>query len=47
MAESKTAGKYFEHLPKYSLAICRECRHGVLPSHARRHLQRMHRVGGK
>ncbi|KAL5400979.1 hypothetical protein PMIN03_011921 [Paraphaeosphaeria minitans] len=39
MTESSAASQYFEHLPAYSLAICRECRYGVLPSHARRHLQ--------
>jgi hypothetical protein len=47
MAESSVAGKHFEHLPEYSLAVCKECRYGVLPSHPRSHLQRIHRVDGK
>ncbi|KAK7177379.1 hypothetical protein PSPO01_16572 [Paraphaeosphaeria sporulosa] len=47
MAERSAAGKYFEHLPEYSLAICRECRHGVLPSQMPHHLQRHHRVPRK
>jgi hypothetical protein len=32
MTESSVAGEYFEHLVAYALAICKECRHGVLPS---------------
>jgi superfamily II DNA helicase RecQ len=40
-------GRYFEHLVEYQVAVCRECRHGVLPSHIERHLQRMHRVEHK
>lgn len=47
MPESSTAGEYFEHLPEYSLAVCKECRHGVLPSQAGNHLQRVHRVRRK
>ncbi|KAK7178346.1 hypothetical protein PSPO01_15608 [Paraphaeosphaeria sporulosa] len=47
MTERSAAGKYFEHLPEYSLAICRECRHGVLPSQVPHHLQRHHRVPRK
>jgi hypothetical protein len=32
ITESSVAGEYFEHLVAYALAICKECRHGVLPS---------------
>jgi hypothetical protein len=47
MTESSVAGEYFEHLVAYALAICKECRHGVLPSQVKSHLQRAHRVKGK
>ena len=36
--------QHFEHLADYSIAICKQCRHGVLPSHIKSHMQRMHRV---
>jgi hypothetical protein len=39
--------QFFEHLAKYSVAICRECRQGVLPSHIESHLQRVHRIKQK
>jgi hypothetical protein len=32
MADSTVADVYFKHLVEYALLICRECRHGVLPS---------------
>jgi hypothetical protein len=32
MTESSVAGEYFKHLVAYALAVCKECRHGVLPS---------------
>jgi hypothetical protein len=47
MTESSVTGKYFEHLVAYALAVCKECRHGVLPSQVKSHLQRAHRVKGK
>jgi RecQ family ATP-dependent DNA helicase len=34
-------------LVEYSLVICKECRHGVLPSQIKGHLQRAHRVAHK
>jgi hypothetical protein len=46
MTEDSVAGEYFEHLVKYALAICKECRHGVLPSQIKSYLQR-HRVSRK
>jgi hypothetical protein len=45
--ESSVAGVYFEHLAAYALAVCKECRHGVLPSQVKSHLQRTHRVKSK
>jgi hypothetical protein len=47
MTESSIAVEYFEHLASYSLAICKECRHGVLPSQVKSHLQRTHRINRK
>jgi hypothetical protein len=44
MAETDIESQYFEHLAAYSIAICKECRHGVLPSHIKSHLQRAHKV---
>jgi hypothetical protein len=43
MAETDVELQHFEHLAAYSIAICKECRHGVLPSHIKSHLQCMHR----
>jgi hypothetical protein len=40
MAESNVAGEHFAHLVEYALAVCKECRHGVLPSHIKSHVQR-------
>ena len=47
MAESSVASQHFEHLAKYALAVCRECRHGVLPSQIKGHVQRNHHVKRK
>jgi hypothetical protein len=47
MTECTIAGEYFEHLAAYALAVCKECRHGVLPSQVKSHLQRAHRVKSK
>jgi hypothetical protein len=41
------ACSYFEHVMEYQVAVCRECRHGVLPSHIERHLQHVHKVEHK
>ena len=38
---------YFDHLQEYSLAVCKECRHGVLPSHIAGHLMKAHRLLSK
>ena len=42
MAESNVAGEHFAHLVEYALAVCKECRHGVLPSQIKSHVQRAH-----
>jgi hypothetical protein len=47
MAEADITFQYFEPLAEYSIAICKECRHGVLPSHIKSHLQRAHKVNHK
>ncbi|KAJ4405824.1 hypothetical protein N0V91_004933 [Didymella pomorum] len=44
MAESSIASQHFEHLAEYALAVCRECRHGVLLSQIKSHVQRSHHV---
>jgi hypothetical protein len=44
MVEADIEFQYFEHLAEYSIAICKESRHGVLPSHIKSHLQRAHKV---
>jgi superfamily II DNA helicase RecQ len=36
--------QYFEHVVEYQIAVCRECRHGVLPSHIESHVRRLHKV---
>jgi hypothetical protein len=47
MMESTIAANYFEHLAAYALAVCKECRHGVLPSQVKSDLHRAHRVKSK
>jgi uncharacterized C2H2 Zn-finger protein len=41
------ACSYFEHVMEYRVAVCRECRYGVLPNHIERHLQHVHKVEHK
>ena len=47
MAEAAIEFQHFEHLAEYSIAICMECRRGVLPSHIQSHLQRAHKIKQK
>ena len=47
IAESSVAGECFDYLAEYALAVCKKCRHSVLPSQIKRHLQRAHRVRHK
>jgi hypothetical protein len=44
MVEADIEFQYFKHLAEYSIAICKECRHDVLPSNIKSHLQRAHKV---
>jgi hypothetical protein len=47
MAESSIAGKHFKHVAGYALAVCKEYRHGVLPSQIKSHVQRSHHIKRK
>jgi hypothetical protein len=47
MVETDVQLQHFKHLAEYSIAICKECRHSVLPSHIKSHLQRAHKVKHK
>ncbi|KAF2820469.1 hypothetical protein CC86DRAFT_411773 [Ophiobolus disseminans] len=47
MAAAGIEFQHFEHLAEYFIAICKECRHGVLPGHIKSHLQRAHKVKQK
>ncbi|KAF2870436.1 hypothetical protein BDV95DRAFT_496593, partial [Massariosphaeria phaeospora] len=38
---------HFKHLAKYCIAVCKECRHSVLPSYIKSYLQRAHKVKQK
>jgi hypothetical protein len=47
ITDRSIAGDYFKHLAAYTLAVCKECRHGVLPSQIKSYLQRAYRVKSK
>ncbi|KAF2748571.1 hypothetical protein M011DRAFT_331378 [Sporormia fimetaria CBS 119925] len=47
MKKSGMASDFFNHLVEYALVICKECRHGVLPSHVKSYLQCVHSVSCK
>jgi hypothetical protein len=47
MVETDIEFQHFEHLTAYCIAICKECRHGVLPSYIKSYLQRTHKVKQK
>jgi hypothetical protein len=36
--------EYFELVAEHQIAMCEECRHGVIPSQIQGHLQRVHTV---
>ncbi|KAF2818812.1 hypothetical protein CC86DRAFT_308535, partial [Ophiobolus disseminans] len=38
---------HFKHLVEYSITICKECRHSVLPSYIKSYLQRAYKVKQK
>ena len=42
ITKSSIAGKCFKHLVEYALAVCKECKHSVLPSQVKSHVQRAH-----
>jgi hypothetical protein len=44
MTEERVEYQYFEHLPEYSVAICKACRHGVLPSYVESYLHRTYKI---
>lgn len=44
MSEASIECEYFEHVAEYQIVVCKKCRHAVLPSHIRSHLQRVHKV---
>jgi hypothetical protein len=44
MADTDIKFQHLEHLAAYSIAICKECRHSVLPGHIKCHLLRTHRL---
>ena len=47
MVEENIADEFFTHSVEFALAICKQCRHGVLPSQIASHLQRAHSVQRK
>jgi hypothetical protein len=47
MAEIDVELQHSQHLAEYHIAICKDCRHGMLPSHIKSYLQRAHKVKDK
>jgi hypothetical protein len=47
MSVSSTECQCFEHIAEYQVAVYKECRHAVIPSHFKSYLQRVHRVKDK
>ncbi|KAF2875393.1 hypothetical protein BDV95DRAFT_487173, partial [Massariosphaeria phaeospora] len=47
IAKTNVKLQHFEHLAAYSIAICKECKHSVLPRHIKSYLQRAHKVKQK
>ncbi|KAF7445726.1 DUF3505 domain containing protein [Pyrenophora tritici-repentis] len=47
MSEPSIECQYFEHVPEYSIAACRECRYAVWPDQIEGHLQKQHKVSYK
>jgi hypothetical protein len=44
MLEASIECEYFEHVAEYQIAVCKKCRHAVIPSHIRSHLRRVHKA---
>lgn len=36
--------RFFEHLSKYQVAICKECRYAIWPNRVQGHLQKQHKI---
>jgi hypothetical protein len=47
MAEASIACRYFNHLPEFQVAVCKECRYAVWPDQIEGHLQAQHKVKRK
>ncbi|CAE7016508.1 Telomere-associated helicase [Pyrenophora teres f. teres] len=47
MSKPSIECQYFEHVPKHSVAACRECRYAVWPDQIEGHLQKQHKVSYK
>ncbi|KAI0616127.1 DUF3505 domain-containing protein, partial [Pyrenophora tritici-repentis] len=47
MSEPSIECQYFEHVPEYSIAACRECIYAVWPDQIEGHLQKQHKVSYK
>ena len=47
MEKASIASEFFDHLIEYALVVCKECRHGVLPSQIKSHLRRVHSASCK
>jgi hypothetical protein len=45
--DAHNACAFFKHLVEYQMAVCRECRHSVVPSHIESHLRHIHKVEHK
>jgi hypothetical protein len=39
--------EYFEHIVQYQVAVCKACRHSIIPSQIQSHLQRVHKIQQK
>jgi hypothetical protein len=44
IAEKDIEFQHFKHPVEYCIAVCKECRHSVLHSYIKSHLQRAHKV---
>jgi hypothetical protein len=47
MAETSIACQYFNHLPEYQVAVCKECQYAVWPDQIEGHLQAQHKIKRK
>jgi hypothetical protein len=47
IAESSIAGRCFKYLVEYALAVCKECRHSILPSQIKNYMQHTYSIKQK